>query len=101
MGGIDKNTMITTVSWLLAFAATAIGYIVTDTHMIGPTSPRVQHPGRMMVISLLGVLVSVVAGYLAILYGGYSNRNWAKADEIARKHNWLDLLPPRRGCRTR
>src|SRR5205823_6215878 len=69
LGHIDMNTMITTVSWLLAFAATAIGYIVTDTRMIAPTSPRIQHPGRMMVVSLLGVIVSVVAGYLAILYG--------------------------------
>ena len=34
MGGTDKNTMITTVSWLLAFSATAIGYIVTNTQMI-------------------------------------------------------------------
>jgi hypothetical protein len=107
MGGTDKNTMITTVSWLLAFAATAIGYIVTNSQMIGPTSPRVQHPGRMIVVSLIGIFVSVVAWYLAILYGGYSNRNWAKADEIARKRKWLDLLPegspdkmtPERGCK--
>jgi hypothetical protein len=93
MGGADKNTMITTVSWLLAFAATAIGYTVTNIEIIGPTFTRVQHPGRMMVVSLLGIFVSVVAWYLAILYGGYSNRNWAKADEIARKHKWLDLTP--------
>jgi hypothetical protein len=93
MGGTDKNTMITTVSWLLAFAATAIGYIFTNSQMIASNTPRVQEPGRMMVVSLLGIFVSVVAGYLAILYGGYSNRNWAKADEIARKRKWLDLLP--------
>lgn len=93
MGGTDKNTMITTVSWLLAFAATAIGYIVTNSQMITATIPRVQQPGKMMVVSLLGVFVSVVAWYLALLYGGYSNRNWAKADEIARKRKWLDLLP--------
>ena len=93
MGGTDKNTMITTVSWLLAFGATAIGYMVTNSQMIAPTIPRVQQPGRMMVVSLLGIFVSVIAWYLAILYGGYSNRNWAKADEIARKRKWLDLLP--------
>lgn len=93
MGGTDKNTMITTVSWLLAFAATAIGYIVTDSQMIATTSPRIQSPGRLMAVSLLGIFVSVAAEYLAILYGGYSNRNWAKADEIARKRKWLDLLP--------
>lgn len=107
VGGTDKNTMITTVSWLLAFAATAIGYIVTNTQMIGITSPRIQHPVRMMAVSLLGIFVSVVALYLAILYGGYSNRNWAKADEIARRRKWFDLLPegspdkmtPELGCK--
>lgn len=93
MGGTDKNTMITTVSWLLAFAATAIGYIVTDPQMIASAAPRLAHPGRMMVVSLLGVLVSAVAGYLALLYAGYSNRNWAKADDIARRRQWFDLLP--------
>jgi len=93
MGGTDKNTMIATVSWLLAFAATGIGYIVTDSQIIGPTSPQVQQPGRMMTVSLLGIFVSVVAWYLAIVYGGYSNRNWAKADEIARRREWSDLLP--------
>jgi hypothetical protein len=93
MGGTDKNTMITTVSWLLAFAATAIGYIVTGPQMNGSTSPWLSHHGRVTVVSLLGILVSGVAGYLVLLYAGYSNRNWAKADDIARKHQWLDLLP--------
>jgi hypothetical protein len=93
MGGTDKNTMITTVSWHLAFAAAAIWYIVTDSQMIAPTFPSIHHPGRMMVVSLLGVLVSVVAWFLAILYAGYSNRNWAMADEVARRHQWLDLVP--------
>lgn len=59
MGGTDKNTMITTVSWLLAFAAAAIWYIVTDTQMIGPIFPNIYRPGRMMVVSLLGVLCRV------------------------------------------
>jgi hypothetical protein len=93
MGGTDKNTMITTVSWLLAFSAAAIWYVVTDTQMMGPTFPNIQHPGRMMAVSLLGVLVSGFAGYLVILYAGYSNRNWAMADKIARRRNWRDLLP--------
>jgi hypothetical protein len=93
MGGNDKNTMITTVSWLLAFSATAIGFLVTDPQMIASSAPRLPHPHRMMVVSLLGVLVSTLAGYLALLYGGYSNRNWAKADRIARRHGWVDLLP--------
>jgi hypothetical protein len=91
MGGTDKNTIITTVSWLLGLTATAIGYIVTQ--LISSTPPRLQHPGKMMVVSLLGLVISGLAGYLTLLYGGYANRNWAKADQIARKRGWLDLLP--------
>ena len=93
MGGTDKNTMVTIVSWLLAFAATAIGYIVTHKDMIGPTAGEISHPLRMMAVSLLGLVVSGIAGYVTLLYGGYANRNWAKADEIADRRGWLDLLP--------
>jgi hypothetical protein len=92
MGSKDKNTMITVVPWLLAFAEAAVGYIVTDPQMIGPPSSRIPHPGRMMMVSALGFFVSFVAGYLALLYGGFSNRNWAKADEVARKRGWVDLV---------
>jgi hypothetical protein len=93
MGGTDKNTMVTIVSWLLAFAAAAIGYIVTDKDLIGYTIPRISHPVRMMTVSSLGLLVSAVAGYVTLLYGGYANRNWAKADDIADRRGWCDLLP--------
>jgi hypothetical protein len=91
MGGTDKNTMITTASWLLAFAATAIGYIVTQMISFNPT--RLLCPVTVRVVSLLGLVVSFVAGYVTLLYGGYANRNWAKADELACKHQWRDVLP--------
>jgi hypothetical protein len=91
-GGTDKNTMITVTMWLLAFSATALGYIGTET--INSAAPGfVVDPDRMMAVSLLGLLISLVATYVTLLYGGYSNRNWAKADCIARAHGWRDLLP--------
>lgn len=93
MGGIDKNTMITIESILLPIVATATGYILTGTQMFAPQAQGLAHAGRMMVVALLGAVVSAIGAYLALLYGGYANRNWAKADEIARRHDWLDLLP--------
>lgn len=93
MGGTDKNTMITIVSWLLAFAATAIGFIATEDGLIASKFPELESPRRMMALSLLGLGVSAVAGYLTLLYAGYTNANWAKADEIADRHGWVDLLP--------
>lgn len=93
MGGTDKNTMITIVSWLLAFAGAAIGFIVTDKEMIGPTVAELLHPRKMMGLSFLGLAVSGLAAYVTLLYGGYTNTNWAKADEIADRHGWRDLLP--------
>lgn len=96
MGAIDKNTMLQVDSWLLGLAAAAIWFIVTDPEMIGGGSDllsRFLHPERTMVVSLLGLLVSGAAGGLALLYGGYSNRNWAKADQIARAQRWMGLVP--------
>jgi MFS family permease len=94
MGGTDKNTMIVTVSWLLGLAAGAIGYVVP--HVIGSTAARLENPLRIAAVSALGLLLSLVAAYVALLYAGYANRNWAQADMIARKRGWLDLLPE--GC---
>jgi hypothetical protein len=46
-----------------------------------------------LIISMLGISVSISSGYITILYGGYSNRNWQKADDIAENRGWKDLLP--------
>ena len=48
-------------------------------------------------IPVLGVVISCVACYVSLLYGAYSNWNWAQADEIARQSKdnpkWRELLP--------
>jgi hypothetical protein len=38
----------------------------------------------MIFLPLGGMLLSILAGYLTIVYAGYSNWNWASADHIAR-----------------
>lgn len=91
-GTADKNTMVTVVSWLLGLSAAIIGYIVTNLPL--STSPL----SKGMYLALLGVVISGVAAYVSLLYGGYSNWNWALADTIARNMaqrypKWGELLP--------
>jgi hypothetical protein len=90
-GGADKNTMVTVSSWLLTFSATIIGYIVTQ--LVKPNSFVFNEPWKVFGLAILGTLISFVAGYVALLYGGYAKRNWAKADEIARACGRDDLAP--------
>ena len=91
LGGADKNTMVTVTSWLLTFSATIIGYIVTQ--LVKPNSFVFAEPWKVFGLAILGSLISFVAGYVALLYGGYAKRNWAKADEIARACGRDDLVP--------
>ncbi len=76
VGGADKDKMIQIVTWLLGFSAVIIGF-----HATGDLKdPRV---------AIFGILVSLVAAYVALLYGAYAAWNWALADEIAEAN-----LPP-------
>ena len=95
IGSADKNTMVTVESLLLGISATIIGYVVTN---LGFQSLSVTQPIKGLCLALLGLVISGVASYVALLYGGYSNWNWAKADAIARaqakRHpKWNELLP--------
>lgn len=40
-----------------------------------------------------GLGLSIVSIFAVLIYGGYANRNWATADEIADRYGW-DLLDP-------
>ncbi len=91
-GGEDKNRMVTINSWLLGLSAATLGYIVTRT--IAPDSASLDEPIRAFALAVLGLGVSGFAGFLAVLYGGYANRNWERADQIADGRGWTDLLPP-------
>lgn len=90
-GAIDKNTMITVVSWLLGVGTAPVGYIVTQL-ITSFVPPKFKEPGQVILLSGMGMLISGIAGYVTLLYGGYANRNWAKAEYFARKRNWRDLL---------
>jgi len=72
--------MIQIVTWLLGFSAAIIGFQATGDLK----DPRV---------AISGILVSLVAAYVALLYGTYAAWNWALADEIADAYDWRELLP--------
>jgi hypothetical protein len=91
VGRADKNTMVTVTSWLLTFSATIIGYIVTQ--LVKFNSFAFTEPPKVFGLALLGSAISFVAMYVALLYGGYAKKNWAKADEIALATGRSDLVP--------
>jgi len=86
VGGADKNTMVTIASLLLTFSATIIGYTVTKLFEPGSATER----WTAISLSILGIGFSGLAGYIAVLYGGYAMRNWAEADRIARDRQAKD-----------
>jgi hypothetical protein len=112
MGATDKNTMVTVESLLLGFLAAIISYVGINLLAFRPglVTPAaagvcvalpglvVPDPINGIIFALLGLVISVVAGYVSLLYGGYSNWNWAKAaaiaaDQAKRYAKWNDLLP--------
>ena len=90
-GGEDKNRMVAIASWFLGFSAAILWYVAVQ--LIAPDEWELRHPLRSALVSVLGIGISLAAGYISILYGGYSNRNWKKADDIAELREWKDLCP--------
>ncbi len=99
VGAQDKNTMVTVGALLLGFSAALMGILV-DKDLLKFESLSIAEPGKTFSLAILGIVISCVAAYISLLYGGYSNWNWAKADAIARDRmkvnpNWAELLPPK------
>ena len=90
-GGEDKNRMVTIATWLLGASATMLWYIWP--RLICPDPLGIKEPLIALGVATLGMGVSALAGYISLLYGGYANRNWEKADQIAASRGWEDLLP--------
>lgn len=86
VGGSDKDRMVTASTWLLAFSGAIIGYSVTE----GFGSNKYM---SVLVLGILGVFVSVLAACVTLTYGGYANRNWARAHILAQQKGWNDLAP--------
>jgi hypothetical protein len=44
-------------------------------------------------LSAVGIMVSGACVLITLVYGGYANRNWAKADQLAQDYGWRRLDP--------
>lgn len=75
-GASDKNTMVGVASLLLTTSAGIIGYITTQ--LFESTSFAFIQPWKAFSLAALGAVISFVAGCVALLYGGYANRNWGQ-----------------------
>jgi hypothetical protein len=91
IGGEDKNRMATIASWLLGFSA-AIHWGVA-AHLAGTGEVLFDNIRYVRMTSSVGIVIAITAAYVSLLYGGYSNQNWQRADEIATSRKWLDLVP--------
>jgi hypothetical protein len=99
-GGEDKNRMVTIASWLLVGSAGMLAYSWENLSFeniniweIKNIAESIRDPVKALGFAILGLGVSILAAYISLLYGGYANRNWEKADRIAKNRGWKDLLP--------
>jgi len=92
-GGADKERMVTITTWLLAFSVAAISYIATKLVNYKTAPVKINNPELAVVIVVLGLVVSLVGLFVVLLYAGYSNRYWAKADKLAYDHKIKELYP--------
>jgi hypothetical protein len=84
IGGADKDTMVKIVTWLLGFSTAIIGFYATG---------KLTESFATALLIALGILVSVLAAFTALLYGGYATWNWAIADRIAKDYHWTEQKP--------
>ena len=68
------------MTWLLGFSAAIIGF---------QAKGELKDPR----ITIFGILVSLVAAYVSLLYGAYAAWNWATADDISKAYEWKELRP--------
>jgi hypothetical protein len=88
-GGADKNWMINICNWLLGFSIAVIGFAFAQ----GIHTKLVSEPIAYAILAFFGFMLSIVSAFVTLIYGGYANWNWAKADQIARVYKWKILDP--------
>jgi len=88
-GGADKDRMITIASLLLGFSVAIVAFTFKEAksyqELIGSVG--------VVFLASAGIAVSIASALITLIYGGYANRNWAKADQIAHDYKWERLYP--------
>jgi hypothetical protein len=90
-GAKDKDHMMTSVTWLLAFAAVIIGFIVKEHFRYQP-SFCIKDPGAIIIFSAVGLFVCILAIYLVLEFARHARRNFIKADYSVARIPGLDLI---------
>jgi hypothetical protein len=83
-GGGDKDQMIKIVTWLLSLSTGIVSLYATG---------QVRESRALVLLFAMGVLVSLLAAFTALLYGAYAAWNWAIADRIAVANGWVAQSP--------
>jgi hypothetical protein len=81
VGGADKNTMVQICNWLLGFSIVIVGFAFGKDLDKGILGERF-----VFSMAFFGFIISIVSASVSLIYGGYANWNWAKADQIARDY---------------
>ena len=73
----------------LGFSAAIVGFTFKE----GIKSDKIVEPVAVACVAIAGVIISFASAVMTLVYGGYANWNWAKADQIARDYDWKHLDP--------
>ncbi len=89
IGGADKDRMVQIATWLLALSAGIGAFALKEAvDQNGESEPIVAG-----YLAIVGILTSLASASVTLVYGGYANWNWAKADQIANDYGWWRLAP--------
>jgi hypothetical protein len=89
-GARDKDSMITIVTWLLAFAAVIIGFVATQQVHYRPFCTK--DPVATAIFSGIGILVCGLASKLVLEFAEHARSNFIKADYSSSRVHDLDRI---------
>jgi hypothetical protein len=91
-GADVKNTMFSTVTWLIGFAAVIAGIIVKECLVLQPNAVVMSRPLPLVLLSLAGFGIIFYADVLIRDFGNHINRNFDRADRAREADKSLDEL---------
>lgn len=78
-GSDDKDRMMQVCNWLLTSSVAIVVFAVTLQAKI----KFLTTPKALTILVIFAFILSIASSVIAVIYGGYANWNWAKANQIA------------------
>jgi hypothetical protein len=75
-----KEDMFKTVTWVIGFAATVLGFIVNKFVDFDPAKPLINHKGLAAIFCLVGLVLCLYAGVLLSEFANHISRNWERSN---------------------